>query len=73
MFHMWFPVLTNKVIYKQWLLSRPFLWSKVFTHPPPILGRWGIEKCHTKIDKKVDWANEDHCGPCGTSGLNKPK
>lgn len=29
------------------------------------LGRWKIEYCNNKINKKVDLSNEDHCGPCG--------
>ena len=29
------------------------------------LGRWKIEYCNTKINKKIDLSNEDHCGPCG--------
>jgi hypothetical protein len=29
------------------------------------LGRWGAEKCNTKLANKIDLANEDHCGPCG--------
>lgn len=29
------------------------------------LGRWSIEVCNKKTDKKIDLANEDHCGPCG--------
>lgn len=29
------------------------------------LGRWRIEQCPNKINTKIDWANEDHCGPCG--------
>jgi hypothetical protein len=29
------------------------------------LGRWGAEKCNIKLAKKIDLANEDHCGPCG--------
>jgi hypothetical protein len=31
----------------------------------PPLGRWNIEYCSTKINKKIDLSNEDHCGPCG--------
>lgn len=31
----------------------------------PRLGRWNIEKCHKKLNNKIDLANEDHCGPCG--------
>ena len=34
-------------------------------------GRWRIEKCNVKRDKRVDLANEDHCGPCGQYALEK--
>jgi hypothetical protein len=34
-----------------------------------ILGRWKVENCHKKIDRKIDFANEDHCGPCGNNSL----
>jgi hypothetical protein len=30
-----------------------------------VLGRWTIEYCDKKMNKKVDLSNEDHCGPCG--------
>jgi len=30
-----------------------------------VLGRWAIDTCHIKINKKVDYSNHDHCGPCG--------
>ena len=30
-----------------------------------LLGRWKPEYCQIKLDKKIDLANEDHCGPCG--------
>ena len=29
------------------------------------LGRWNIDYCSEKINRKVDLSNEDHCGPCG--------
>lgn len=32
---------------------------------PIILGRWQIDYCPTKLDHKIEFANEDHCGPCG--------
>ncbi len=35
------------------------------TNSKPPLGRWTIERCNTKLDQKIDLANEDHCGPCG--------
>ena len=31
----------------------------------PPLGRWNIEQCSKKLNKKIDLANEDNCGPCG--------
>ena len=45
-----------------------------------ILGRWNIDYCNKKLNKKVDLSNEDHCGPCGqyileknTNNTSKPK
>lgn len=29
------------------------------------LGRWNIDYCMKKMNRKVDLSNEDHCGPCG--------
>jgi hypothetical protein len=36
-----------------------------FQHQKVHLGRWSIETCNKKTNRKIDWANEDHCGPCG--------
>ena len=36
-----------------------------------ILGRWNMEYCDKKMNKKIDLSNEDHCGPCGQYLLNK--
>ena len=36
-----------------------------------VLGRWNIEYCGKKMDKKIDLSNEDHCGPCGQYILDK--
>lgn len=30
-----------------------------------MLGRWNLCYKESVIKQKVDWANEDHCGPCG--------
>jgi hypothetical protein len=35
------------------------------------VGRWRIEKCHKKMNYKIDLSNEDHCGPCGEYALKK--
>lgn len=37
------------------------------------LGRWNLETCNTKINKKIDLSNEDHCGPCGQYIVEKKK
>lgn len=31
----------------------------------PLLGRWTIDYREAIIKRKVDLANDDHCGPCG--------
>jgi len=36
------------------------------------LGRWNIDNCHHKINKKIDYSNEDHCGPCGQYDIKSP-
>ena len=38
-----------------------------------VLGRWVIDRCENKINNKIDWSNEDHCGPCGHSSLKPIK
>jgi hypothetical protein len=43
-----------------WLNSRP-------TQPKILLGRWTIDYCENKINKKIDFSNEDHCGTCNNN------
>jgi hypothetical protein len=38
--------------------------------PKPV-GRWNIDYCNIKTNKKVDLSNEDHCGPCGQYALQQ--
>lgn len=38
--------------------------------PTPV-GRWRVEYCETRLDKRVDMSNEDHCGPCGQYAIDK--
>jgi hypothetical protein len=33
------------------------------------MGRWNNDYCDVKTGKKIDWSNEDHCGPCGSKKL----
>lgn len=40
------------------------LLSRLFFQEKFILGRWFIHYDQKIIDKKVDQANEDHCGCC---------
>jgi hypothetical protein len=35
------------------------------------MGRWQNEECDIKIAKKIDWSNEDHCGPCGSQDIKQ--
>lgn len=46
---------------------------KRFQQMPLPLGRWGRIDCPKQVDNKVDWSNEDHCGPCGEKVLVKKK
>jgi len=41
----------------------------LFGEKPKVLGRWNIDYCEQKMNKKVDYSNEDHCGPCGRQNL----
>ena len=40
------------------------LWRPSFTQHR-VLCRWGQVNSNTQLDRKIDLANEDHCGPCG--------
>ena len=46
--------------------------SRYIKTEKPILGRWRLESCDVKLSDKVQLSNEDHCGPCGQYGLNRP-
>ncbi len=35
--------------------------------PKVLLGRWNIDYCEKKINKKIDLSNEDHCGTCNNN------
>jgi hypothetical protein len=37
---------------------------------PTQLGRWGLIY-DSKVNSRIDWSNEDHCGPCGSLKLDK--
>lgn len=43
----------------------------VLTETPKPIGRWRIETCNKKLDRKIDLSNEDHCGPCGKYIMEK--
>ena len=52
------------------------IWKRIsyvfLPEPKKILGRWNMEICDKKINRKIDFSNEDHCGPCGNK-QNKTK
>ena len=47
------------------------LFNMLFLNEVGPLGRWSQERCAIKINKKIDLANEDNCGPCGEYILTK--
>jgi len=40
---------------------------------PKPLGRWNLDYCVVKLDKKIYLTNEDHCGPCGQYNVSTKK
>jgi len=44
------------------MLSYILYLRRTSQYPKILLGRWGLESCHQKTHKKVDYANDDHCG-----------
>ena len=58
---------TTKFLYSKTLFNMLFL------NELGPLGRWNQEKCAIKLNKKIDLANEDNCGPCGYYILEKLK
>jgi len=45
------------------------IWNRISylfsPEPRKILGRWNMEICDKKRNRKIDYLNEDHSGPCG--------
>ena len=37
---------------------------------PTELGRWKPLDNSSQLNRRIDMANEDHCGPCGTHDTN---
>ena len=40
--------------------------------PPVVLGRWNVDYCSKKINQKIDFSNEDHCGTCSSYDIIAP-
>ncbi len=38
--------------------------SFIKKEPLCLLGRWNLDYCVVKMNKKIDLSNEDHCGTC---------
>lgn len=38
--------------------------SKISKAEPIKLGRWNLSYTEQELEKKIRWANEDHCGTC---------
>jgi len=39
--------------------------AKYFNQPPTKLGRWSRDIRDDQMIRRIERANEDHCGPCG--------
>ena len=50
-----------------------YLIQQIMKKDKKVLGRWNIEYCVKKMNKKIDLSNEDHCGPCGQYLLEQNK
>jgi len=48
-------------------ISKIFIKTSIKPNP---VGRWNND-CIIKTNKKIDFSNEDHCGPCGVHLKNK--
>tara|TARA_Y100000992_G_scaffold223667_1_gene155574 strand:+ start:54 stop:242 length:189 start_codon:yes stop_codon:yes gene_type:complete len=40
---------------------------------PRILGRWNTGLSQQQLIRRIELANEDHCGPCGGENIKKMK
>ena len=38
---------------------------------PLKLGRWGVTYEGSVLEKRINWANHDHCGVCGILDNNE--
>ena len=50
------------------------IWNRIFRrinqkNIPLHLGRWKLETCNQKTNKKIDSSNEDHCGTCANDKI----
>lgn len=50
-----------------------YIIQQIIKKDKKVLGRWNIEYCVKKMNKKIDLSNEDHCGPCGQYLLQQNK
>ena len=50
-----------------------YIIQQIMKKEKKVLGRWNMEYCDKKMNKKIDLSNEDHCGPCGQYLLEQSK
>jgi len=67
-------IYVAKYIFEKMRLIQRFInrWIRNELDDKKVLGRWNIDYCDKRLNKKVDLSNEDHCGPCGQYILDKP-
>ena len=62
-----------KIIYRQMNNIIRFIQRMRIPDQSKILGRWEITYCKPTMNKKIDLANEDHCGICYSTKYHNPK
>jgi hypothetical protein len=57
--------MINIIKMNSFIINKGLQFLKNFSKQKKIvLGRWHLEYCDKKLDKKVFLTNEDHCGTC---------
>lgn len=47
--------------------------TSYFKQKPTELGRWSLLESSEALQKRIDMANIDHCGPCGFEQISEEK
>lgn len=65
------PTQTPNPIYNTMNFITKFTQKFSFSKNTKPLGRWNVDYCDKIINRKIDMANEDHCGTCSEYSAKK--